>query len=170
MRNNFSHKFSQIFCHPLSGSGKKNKAGFDDEKWWAGAKKEIIHRSILNLDQLIKSARSQIKPDLRSNDLPGARFSEISKIPDQMTCHMPNLSLKSHQNPHQSNQRLACYLTENIPFGINWLMIIDQIWHLSDICSFLPSPSCSFPPPSLFSSISRDPDPRVKGVCGGDYP
>jgi len=42
---------------------------------------------------------------------------------------------------------------------------------------FLPFPP--FPPHSslgfcsktpLFSILSRDPDPRVKGVCGGDYP
>ena len=147
MRNNFSHKFSQIFCHPLSGSGKKKCWVW----WWkmmGWSEKKIIHRSILNLDRLIKSARSQIKwparceifrdlKDPRSNDMPHAK-SEFE---------IPSKNAKSHQ----SNQRLACYLTKNIPFGINWLIIIDQIWHLSDICSFLPSPSCSFPPPPPFS-------------------
>ena len=95
-------------------------------------------------------ARSQI-PDQFTCQVRNFKDSDS----DQMTCHMPNLSLKSHQK---------CEITS----------IKTDTWirHISDICSFLPFPPLPSPPPSppLFCEISRDPDPRVKRVCGGNYP
>ena len=86
------------------------------------------------------------------------------KDPHQMTCHMPNLSLKSHQKCEITSIKssIDLLLDQKHPFWDQWL-IHDQIRHISDICPFLPSSSF---PPSLFLQSQETQIPGLRECVG----
>ena len=91
--------------------------------------------------KMMAPEQKKILPDHRSNDLPSARSQRST----------------SNDMPHAKSE-----------FEIT--SIKTDTWSDKAHFWYLPFPPLLFLPPLSFSSISRDLDPRVKGVGGGDYP
>ena len=108
------------------------------QKWWLQSEKSHLK------SQTVKSCQITDQMTCQVQDL---------KNPHQMTCHMPNLSFKVHQNCKITSIKssIDLLLDWKHPFWDQWL-IHDQIRHISDICPFLPSSSF---PPLFFFNLKR---------------
>ena len=134
MNNNIINIIINLMIWP----GKVSLSEF--EKWWPGAKS---HQRTVNV-KTVMSKLSDHRSNLADQQIKWPAKSEILEIrdPDQMTCHMPNLSLKSHQK---------CEVTTWSDKAHFW---------------YLPFPLLLFLPPSLFLKSQETRIPGLRECVG----
>ena len=164
--NNFMSAACQKVCELSFRSAIGQQLVIHVQKKKLSLKSDQYHQKMMALEQKITSKipNCQILPDHRSNDLPSARSQRST----------------SNDMPHaKSDFEIPSKMRNHINQIINWpatwlktslLGSMTDTWSNKTHFWYLPFPPLLFLPPLSFSSISRDPDPRVKGVCGGDYP